>query len=849
MKTLFSALRRRRGIAARRPAGAATLRAAAFAAAAAGVAGVAAADPVPEPPLPSDYAKSQPQKSVAEAINKHRPEWKRFLGKYPVGHPKDDGTGNVDYDFYDYDYQANTKHERFRQLRGLKPEEQQRALAQLSGEIYASLPIARARLEDQTYRNLGYLLRPDGVFAGAGVGPVIAAPVGVGAGPVPVGSVGFNAASFGPAYPAPVPAPYGGPIGGPVGGPIGGPIGGIYGGGFAPGIASDGLNVVGPVAPGYGAPGLVGPGVNGPIYGGQNLGPAPDPAFGPGVAAGTPVPAGSYLTPDGRLVGPDGQPVRPGRPGVNNGPSGVNDGPVGPDGQALGANGVNGGVGPNGLPIGPNGQPIRPNGPNFGAQGPGSQGTGPQGTGPQGINGLAGPGAGPGLNAPGAAGGLNGAGTPIPAGSTFGPNGEVIAPDGRVLGGGSPVVQNYGGPNYGGPNYGGPVGPGPVYGGPNFGGPVGPGPVYGGSVGGPGLIGPGYGGPAYGPGAAPIAPLVGPPVGGFGGGVIAGPAPGGPVLGGLVGGPPVGGVLGGWVTGYYVDGDLDGTDHRSGVDYDLGGVNFGLARQVSPTLLLGGFVGFGHVNGEANRYDLGHYDVDTFQFGAYARKLLGNFYLIGAATFGIDDYDVNRNVDYGFIQRPATAHFSGHTASVFGELGYTKAITCSHFFQPFASLQYTRVYRGAFQEEGKFDKDRFNDYFEPNAKGNNKAYKFARGGDDYGSNLFVGETEDDFLRARIGARYFRRLRNCKGTFRVLPELRAYYAHEEYDPDGFNAAMCDMKDCPFYVAGLDDVNDAFVLGGGLTFAHCCGLSLYGNTDVFLADRDEAVALSGGTQFVW
>ena len=837
MKTLFSALRRRRGIAAQRRAAVATLRAALFAAAAVGVAGVASADPVPEPPRPSTYAKSQPQKAVAAAIehDDHRPKWKT------------DFTDKNGDKFSDYNYEVNTKHQRYRYLYKLSPEEQQRALAQLSGEIYTSLPIARARLENQTYRNLGYLLRPDGVFAGVGVGPVIAAPVGIGAGPVPIGGVGFNASSFGPAYPVPAAAPYGGPVGAPVGG--------LYGGGFAPGIASDGLNVVGPVGPGYGGPNFGGPNFGGPNFGGPNFGgpnfggpnfgPTPDPAFGPGVAAGTPVPAGSYLTPDGRLVGPDGQPVRPGRPGVNNGPSGVTNGPVGPVGpvgQPLGVSGVNGGVGPNGMPIGPNGQPIRPNGPNFGAQG-----VGPQGTGPQGINGLAGPGAGPGLNAPGAAGGLNGAGTPIPAGSTFGPNGEVIAPDGRVLGGGRPV----GGPTYGapianGPNYGGPAN-GPNYGGPNYGGPVG-GPVYGG----PGLIGPGYGGPAYGPGAAPIAPLVGPPVGGFGGGVIAGPALGGPALGGLVGGPPVGGVLGGWVTGYYVDGDLDGTDHRSGVDYDLGGVNFGLARQVSPTLLVGGFVGFGHVNGDSNLYDLGHYDIDTFQFGAYARKLLGNFYVIGAATAGLDEYEVNRNVDYNKgldrIYRPATANFHGSTASVFGELGYTKAINCSHFIQPFVSLQYTHVRRGGFRESGSFDKNLGNDYYD-DVNDKNVGKNFAFEDKDYGSNLTVTGVKDDFLRTRVGARYFRRLRNCAGTFRVLPELRAYWAHEEYDPSSFTARMNDMHDCPFVVAGLRDVNDAAVLGGGLTFAHCCGLSLYGNTDIFLADRDEAIALSGGTQFVW
>ena len=746
MKTLFSDWRRGRGIAARRSAGVAVLRATAFAAAAAGLTGVASADP--EPKLPSDYAKSQPQKSVAEAMNKHRPEWKHFVG--------------AGYDFYDYDYYSITKHERFRQLRKLDAAGQQRALAQLSGELYAGLPIARARIEDQTYRNLGYLLRPDGVFAGAGVAPLVGGGIGVGAGPAPIGGIGFDASAFGPGVPA-----AGGCSSGQCGSGYGG---GVYGGGFAPGMASDGLSVARPM-PGYGAP----------VYDphGQGYGPSPDPAF-----AGTPVPAGSYLTPDGRLVGPDGQPVRPG-----------------------GAGSVSGAVGPNG-------QPMRPNGPDFGDQ------------------------HGPGLNAPGVDGSLNGRGTPIPSGSTFGPNGEVIGPNGRVLNdngdGVRPVSAEF-------VSYGGPVG-GPAYGGPAYGGSVMSGPL-----GSPGLIGPGYGGPAYGGGCAdgqcgPISSC--------------GPAGCGPVGCGPVGCGPVGNACGscapvhaGWITGHYVNGDLDGTECRSGFDYDIGGLNAGIARLVSPTLLVGGFVGYSSVDAESNYYDLGNYNVDTFQFGGYARKLIGNFYLIGAATAGIDDYDVHRNVDYpDFVQRPATANFNGATASVFGELGYTKAITCSHFFQPFVSLQYTHVMRSGFQEEGEFSKDRYNDYFDT-ATGTNKAYKFASKGDDYGSNLSVTGTEDDFLRTRVGARFFRRLRNCEATYRVLPELRAYWAHEEYDPSSFTARMNDMHDCPFVVAGLEDVSDAAVLGGGLTFAHCCGLSLYGNVDTFLADRDTATAVSGGTQFVW
>ncbi|QDT15216.1 autotransporter outer membrane beta-barrel domain-containing protein [Alienimonas californiensis] len=779
MKTLFSVWRRRRGLVA--------LRAAAFAAAAVGLTGNALADP--EPPTPSTHAKSQPQKAVAESLEKHRPEWKHYTGTYPVGHPKDDGSGTVPYDFYDYDYYSTTKHERYRQLYWLSPALQQQALAQLSGEIYGQLPIARAAIEDQTYRNLGYLLRPNGLVGGVGA-PVA---IGAGSGPAPIGGIGFDGGSFGPAYGAPCGPTYGGPAGGPY-------DGGIYGGGFAPGVASDGLMINGPAFDGqmYGSQVYGGQMSGGPMYGGPVYNPTPDPAFASGMTAGTPVPAGSYLTPDGRLVGPDGQPVRPGA---------ASAGP--------------------GLPIGPNGQPIRPNGPNFGA-----------------------PGVGPGLNAPGAAGGLNGAGTPIPDGSTFGPNGEVIGPDGDVLGGGSAAASRrsgslYGGPlgdpglmqvgyesaALGGPGYGAPIYGAPAYGGPGYGGP---------GYGGPGLIGPGMVGGGCSNG------LCGPPAG-----PVCGPAGCGPVCGPVGCGPVCGPSVCGWLTGHYVNGELDGTECRSGLDYDIGGLNAGLSHQICPTLLVGGFVGYSSLSAEANYYNLGEYDVDTFQFGGYFRKIVGNCYFIGAATAGYDEYDVSRNVDFKYYQRPATANFHGCTGSVFGELGYTKAIgcDCSHFIQPFASLQYTRIMRGGVDEKGSFQKDRYNDFFEPSDKGDTKAYKFANEGDEYGSNLTVSETRDHFLRTRVGVRGFRRLRNQCGTFRVLPEVRAYWAHEEFDPSSYTVRLNDSYDCPFVVAGLENVSDAGVLGTGLTFAHCGGCSVYGNVDGFFADRQTALALSGGTQFCW
>ncbi|MEM9700916.1 MAG: autotransporter outer membrane beta-barrel domain-containing protein, partial [Planctomycetota bacterium] len=362
------------------------------------------------------------------------------------------------------------------------------------------------------------------------------------------------------------------------------------------------------------------------------------------------------------------------------------------------------------------------------------------------------------------------------------------------------------------------------------------------------------GGPAIGPqsGAivplvgAPAGPAIGPALGGLGGGIagpgrVGPPAPLGPV-------GPVGGLWGGWVTGYYVNGDIHGTADRAGLDYDIGGVNFGLTRQIDPTLLVGGFLGFARNSVDVNDFDLGNYDVDTFQFGVYTRKIIGKAYFIGAATAGFDEYDVHRNVDYSFIQRPARANFHGNTASVFGEFGFTHCIGCSHFFQPFVSLQYSRIVRGGFEESGTFEKDRYNDYYDE-ATGYNVPLKFANDGDEFGSNLSVTETKDDFLRTRVGARYFRRFRNCAGTFRVIPEVRAFWAHEEYDPSSFTARMFDMHDCPFTVVGLDNVSDAAVVGGGLTFAHCAGCSLYTDVDVFLADRQTATAIALGTQICW
>ena len=757
-----------------------------------GLAAAAAAGPVPVDAPPEHYrdqmksvdlrdvAKSQPQKSVAEALGKHRPAH--------VDYTQDGGATDYPYPQYDYNKDLHRVMGAFDDHR-MTHKQRRNAMAQLSGEFFTAAPLARVRLQNQIFRGLATQLRPDGVFTGIGAAPVVAAgpPVCAPAigGPVAAGGIVFD-----------------GTLGGPV-------IDTTYGPGFAPSAAAGGLNVVGPAGAPYGQPAFGQPG-----YG--QFGPQGQ-FGGPGPVGPNGVPAGSYLGPDGTLYGANGLPLAaPGTPLAAQaaaggpgfaGPNGVGPHGTGPDGVGPNGTGVNGGAlgagdvvyGPNGVPLGTAGE--------LGLAG--QPAGGPNGPGPNGQPGVS-VGVGPG----GAAVGPTGA--PLGSGATLGP--DIVT--------GTPYQSAS------------PVGPDGVVGQPAVGQPV---------YGQPGLIGPGVGG--YGDAFAGGYPVTAT------GAVCPAPAPIQPIVVGTTVRPAlprVGGLTGVWGNLFYVDGHVDGIDHRAGFDYDVSGVSFGITRLVSPTLLVGAFASYGNVDFESNGFDssLGHGDIDAWQFGAYMRKLFGNAYWIGAFSGGFDDYHTTRNIAYGgnsrhapehqpghptftnpydhpFVNRRQTANFHGATLAVFGELGYTHALNCSNFIQPFVSLQYTRVFTGGFAETNTVP----------------GTHKF------YDTNLYVTESKNDFLLTRVGGRYFRRLRTCDCRYRFLPELRAYYAHQNYSLDGFGAGLFGAGDCPFYVAGLDDVTGAGVVGGGLTIASCSGWSVFGNYDAFFADRETAGAVYGGAQYIW
>ena len=161
------------------------------------------------------------------------------------------------------------------------------------------------------------------MFAGAGVAPVIAAPI----------------------YPAACPPATGGIV---FDGSVGGGAGGVYGPGFGPGSAAGGLDVAPPApAVNYG-PGYDHQNAYGGSFDGGAVGAAP---------AGTPVPRGCYLTPDGRLVDGAGNPV---------------------DGGDFDAGGTNGGIDvqPAPAPLGPTGRPLNDPGLAPGMNAPGLNGDG-----------------------------------------------------------------------------------------------------------------------------------------------------------------------------------------------------------------------------------------------------------------------------------------------------------------------------------------------------------------------------------------------------------------------------------------------------------------------------------------
>ncbi|GAA3965582.1 autotransporter outer membrane beta-barrel domain-containing protein [Allohahella marinimesophila] len=104
--------------------------------------------------------------------------------------------------------------------------------------------------------------------------------------------------------------------------------------------------------------------------------------------------------------------------------------------------------------------------------------------------------------------------------------------------------------------------------------------------------------------------------------------------------------LGVFINGIYGTGDRDGSAEENGFDYDAYGLTAGLDYALSDALILGLALGYSQSEADIENRS-GSFDTDGNSLSLYATYQLEKIYLEASLTYGLYDYEGDRNIVYG----------------------------------------------------------------------------------------------------------------------------------------------------------------------------------------------------------
>jgi outer membrane autotransporter protein len=152
-----------------------------------------------------------------------------------------------------------------------------------------------------------------------------------------------------------------------------------------------------------------------------------------------------------------------------------------------------------------------------------------------------------------------------------------------------------------------------------------------------------------------------------------------------------------WAKGFKQWGDQDGDENLTGYDYDVYGLSLGFDAVLSELWLAGFSVGRSSTDVD---YDnrAGDSDIESYFGSLYASYYNEALYLESVITYGRQEYDNRRHIDFGNICRTA---YSEHDDDLYGAYlggGYYFG-GGPYRFGHFVSMQYTYLDEDGFTEK------------------------------------------------------------------------------------------------------------------------------------------------------
>jgi uncharacterized protein YhjY with autotransporter beta-barrel domain len=248
--------------------------------------------------------------------------------------------------------------------------------------------------------------------------------------------------------------------------------------------------------------------------------------------------------------------------------------------------------------------------------------------------------------------------------------------------------------------------------------------------------------------------------------------------------------LGVWLQGFGQWGSQDMVNGFSGFDYSLAGTAAGLDYALTKRLVVGANFGYGYTNlDQDNSFASGN--INSLYGSLYGTYFGERAYLEGVLSYGHHKYNNQRLISIGPLQRVAESDHTGNSFFLFMEGGYTWPVQ-NWNLQPYASVFYTYLDEGSFQESG------------------------ARGLD-----MQVDARQTNSVVSEMGLRLARPIKTSKGT--LTPEVKVAWQHDFAVSDRTLPISFAGAPLGFSVNGRDLGQDSAVVSAGLTLTSLGGVT--------------------------
>ena len=272
-----------------------------------------------------------------------------------------------------------------------------------------------------------------------------------------------------------------------------------------------------------------------------------------------------------------------------------------------------------------------------------------------------------------------------------------------------------------------------------------------------------------------------------------------------------------WLSGYGLDGDLGGDASSGKYDYQISGLIIGVDTDIDRNWTGGLSAAYSdwrvRNDGRGDRSD-----VNAYRIGGYGRFSDGPIRVDGVVGYGNVDYQTDRRIVFGTINRTAHADYSGEqfTANLVGRY----RIEHGHYgIEPFAAVQYVLESQDGFVEAGADS-----------------------------VNLTVASRTLKSTRGTLGARVDRAFDTAGGT--GLVEIRAGYSREFSGVPNISARFIgDPTQTGLGIFAENFDRDSWLAGAGVSFAPQKNLTLYVDVNGDFQSQGTLVSVMGGLRWLW